>query len=580
MRTQRRARGVLLIFRNVLDYLRADEERVASMSENPKLHLPLGYRMNRRSVLRVAGLATAGLAGASLLAACADDDDDTTEDVGAEPDDDEEEEVEEEEEEEEPEDDDGEVDDAEDMTVDVSQWSPEYINEIAGTMDVDTAAFCASVVPLDYEGSVTFSYIGPTEASPQITWDFDEEFWEAWNETYPGIPLAVGDGVQSHTYGDMLDQVRTAAFGNAAPNVARLPILWGVEFAARGMLEEIDLADFGFSEEDFWPGALQSCMWEGRLYGIPTNNETMALIWNKNLFEEAGLDPESPPATWDDVVEYSRIISEETGAHGFGMVARVNHGNTPFRFMPTLWAYGGSALDEAEDNPQYQESLLRSDGAKAALQAYYDMYVRDQSVPTGALTNDNTANTDLFIGGQLGMYIGHPSEYAAMVDRAANATGAEQELAQAVVDSIGYGLIPEGPARRAVVFGGSNVHIFKDEFSDHDLDWDAARALIAFQCAPEWSIKMAWAGSNPGHLGGFRTHYMQQRLDEINFLDVTSSMLPYGIPFPVIPEATEIMNITIPELLQNVLTEQMSVDDAAERAADEVESIVQGREGY
>lgn len=559
------------------------------MSEESRFSLPLGYRISRRSVLRTAGLATAGLAGASLLAACGDDDDD--EDVAAEPDTEEEDEEEVDEPEDEPEDEEEEDEeeeetdepdeaDEEDMTVDVSQWSPEYIREIAGTMDFDTAEFCAGVVPLDYEGSVTFSYVGPTEASPQITWDFDEEFWEAWNETYPGIPLAVGDDVQSHTYGDMLDQTRTAAFGNAAPNVARLPILWGVEFAARDMLEEIHLEDFGFQESDFWPGALQSCMWEGKLYGIPTNNETMALIWSKKLFEEAGLDPEEPPATWDDVVEYSRIISEETGAHGFGMVARVNHGNTPFRFMPTLWAYGGSALDEAEDDPQYQESLLRSDGAKAALQAYHDMYVRDGSVPTGALTNDNTANTDLFIGGQLGMYIGHPSEYAAMVDRAANATGEEAELAQQVVDNIGYGLIPEGPARRAVVFGGSNVHIFKDEYSDHDLDWDAARALIAFQCAPEWSTKLAWAGSNPGHLQGFRTHWMQERLDEINFLDVTSSMLPFGIPFPVIPEATEIMNITIPEMLQNVLTEQMTVDEAAEQAATEVEDIVGGRTGY
>jgi multiple sugar transport system substrate-binding protein len=552
------------------------------MSEElKKLKLPMGYRMSRRSVLRAAGLATAGIASASLLAACESDDEDD-EDVGAEPDE-EEEEVEEEVEEEtdeEEEDTEEETDDGEDMSVDVSQWSTEYVEEIAGTMEVDTADFCDSVVPLDYEGSVTFSYVGPTEADPQIVWDYDEQFWEAWEETYPNIPQVIGEDVQQHTYADMLDQIRTAATGNAAPNVARLPILWGVEFAARGMLEEIDLAEFGFSEEDFWPGALQSCMWEGSLYGIPTNNETMALIWNKDIFERAGLDPEEPPATWDDVVEYSRIIREETGHHGFGMVARPNHGNTPFRFMPTLWSYGGSALDEAEDDPQYQESMLRSDGAKAALQAYYDMYVRDQSVPSGALTNDNTANTDLFIGGELGMYIGHPAEYATMVDRAENASGEEQELAQQVVDSIGYGLIPEGPARRAVVFGGSNVHIFKDEFSDNDLDWDAARALVAFQCAPEWSIKRAWVGSNPGHLGGFRTTWMEQRLEEINFLDVASSMLPYGIPFPVIPEATEIMNIVIPEMLQNVLTESMTVDEAAEAAAEEVESIVQGRSGY
>jgi multiple sugar transport system substrate-binding protein len=37
-------------------------------------------------------------------------------------------------------------------SIDVGQWSPEYIRSIAGTIDVDTAAECAKVVPLDYEG--------------------------------------------------------------------------------------------------------------------------------------------------------------------------------------------------------------------------------------------------------------------------------------------------------------------------------------------------------------------------------------------------------------------------------------------
>jgi len=62
-------------------------------------------------------------------------------------------------------------------------------------------------------------------------------------------------------------------------------------------------------------------------YGIPTNNETMAFIWNAAIFEEAGLDPETPPATWDDVVTYSKTIKDKTGKDGFGLVARTNAGN-------------------------------------------------------------------------------------------------------------------------------------------------------------------------------------------------------------------------------------------------------------
>ena len=50
----------------------------------------------------------------------------------------------------------------------------------------------------------------------------------------------------------------------------------------------------------------------------------------------------------------------------------------------------------------------------------------------------------------------------------------------------------------------------------------------------------------------------------------------FGIPFPVIPESTEIMNIIIPEMLQNALTETMSVEDAANDAASKIEEVISG----
>src|SRR5688500_5718537 len=128
------------------------------------------------------------------------------------------------------------------------------------------------------------------------------------------------------------------------------------------------------------------------MYGIPTNNETMAFIYNRKIFADAGLDPETPPATWADVVAYSKQIKEATGKNGYGMVAKVNAGNTPFRFMPVLWAYGSGALDEAEASPVYEASMINNEGGIAALQAYYDMYVTDRSVPTSALTNTQVEN--------------------------------------------------------------------------------------------------------------------------------------------------------------------------------------------
>lgn len=458
------------------------------------------------------------------------------------------------------------------QSVDLSQWSPEYIRSIAGTEEVDTAAHCATVVPLDYKGRLTYWWTGPTEASPQIERDINAEFWAAWKATYPNIET----DAQNIDYNTLLDKLRTALLGNAGPMVLRLQILGGVEFASKGYFQELKPEDVGYPTADFWPGAMKSVTWDGVTYGIPTNNETMALIWNADIFKRAGLDPENPPATWDDVVAYSKQIKEKVGVAGYGLVARQNAGNTPFRFMPQLWAYGGGALDEAEANPTYDSVYINNEGAKAALQASYDMYVRDQSVPASALTNTQNENQAPFIAGQLAMMIAHPSEYAKMVDLAGQATGADKEVADTVVANMRYGLIPEGPARRAVVFGGSNMHFINEEYVDGGFDAQAAKAFACFWNSPEWSTKLAWTGSNPGNLAGFKTKWMKERLDTIKFLDVTTSMLPNGIPFPVIPEAPEIMNIIVPDMLQNALTGKMTVEQAADDAAKKIEQLLSG----
>jgi multiple sugar transport system substrate-binding protein len=460
------------------------------------------------------------------------------------------------------------------QSVDVSKWSPEYVRSIAGTETFDTVGHCNSITPTDYKGRLTFWYQGVFEADPQIMHQNYADFFAAFKATYPNIELEA----QGITYNELLDKFRTALLGNAGPMVIRLQILGGAEFASKGYLEPLKPEDVGYSTEDFWPGAMKSVNWEGTTYGIPTNNETMAFIWNAKIFADAGLDPEKAPATWDDVVAYSKQIHDNLGIAGYGMVAKQNAGNTPYRFMPQLWAYGGGALDEARDNPTYQTVELDSAESKQALQASYDMYVRDKSVPTSALTNTQAENQAPFIGGQLAMMISHPSEYARMLDLAGQATGTDKTIADEVVANIRYGLIPAGPTgRRAVVFGGSNIHIVKSEYVDGGkVDEPAAKALICMWTSPEWSLKLAWAASNPGHLGGFKTQWMKERLDSIKFLDVTTSMLPNGIPFPVIPEAPEIMNIIIPDMMQNALTGAMTVEEAANDAAAKVRALREG----
>jgi multiple sugar transport system substrate-binding protein len=198
-------------------------------------------------------------------------------------------------------------------------------------------------------------------------------------------------------------------------------------------------------------------------------------------------------------------------------------------------------------------------------------------VPVSALTNTQTQNEDPFLAGNLAMMINHPLEYAYMLEHAKKATGADKATADAVVADMRYGLMPRGSARRAVVFGGSNVHVFKTDFVDGGkVDMMAAKAFIAFLTGPEWSTKLAWDSSNPSNFRGFKSKWMKQRLQQIKFLNVTTSMLPYGIPFPVIPQSDQVMNIIVPEMMQNVLTQKMSVADAANDAASKINDLMSG----
>ncbi|MBC7739006.1 MAG: extracellular solute-binding protein, partial [Candidatus Saccharibacteria bacterium] len=193
--------------------------------------------------------------------------------------------------------------------IDLSKWSPEYVKSIAGTATFDTVGSCAKVVPTDTTGKVSYWYTGPQDSDPEIVRTIDGQFWEAFKAAYPNITT----DVQNIPYNDLLDKFRTALLGNAGPMVVRLQILGGVEFGAKGYLQPLKPEDVGYATKDFWPGALKSVTYDGNGYGIPTNNETMAFIYNAKIFKDAGLDTETAPPTWDDVVKYSKIIKDKLG---------------------------------------------------------------------------------------------------------------------------------------------------------------------------------------------------------------------------------------------------------------------------
>ena len=83
-----------------------------------------------------------------------------------------------------------------------------------------------------------------------------------------------------------------------------------------------------YTEEEkasYYPHIMDTVTFDGEQWGIPTAFSTKALFWNKGLFAEAGLDPETPPATWEELYDMGKTIKDKTGVAGFGP-GRQDHG--------------------------------------------------------------------------------------------------------------------------------------------------------------------------------------------------------------------------------------------------------------
>lgn len=111
-------------------------------------------------------------------------------------------------------------------------------------------------------------------------------------------------------YGDIKQQVLTMAAGGDAPDVVQVSSSWNNSLMESGYLAELD--DLFTKEflDDFYPNVLEEGMKDGKLYILPWNVSPFILYYNKELFERAGLDPNSPPKTYDEMLAYAEKISK------------------------------------------------------------------------------------------------------------------------------------------------------------------------------------------------------------------------------------------------------------------------------
>ena len=277
------------------------------------------------------------------------------------------------------------------MGIDPAKWSPEYVTSIAGTDEVDTAAECAKVVPLDYKGRLSYWWIGPNRGRrPRSTTRSTTSSGRPSKATYPNIETD-----------DSRTSTTTTCSTSCAPRRSATPRRWSPSCRSSGASSSPPRASFEELEA------------RGRRL-----RDRRLLARRDEVGDLRRQDLRHPDQQRDHGVHLERRASSRRP----GSIPRTRRrpgttsSPTPSRSRTrparpaTAWSpsrtpatrrsascrssgpMAAARSTRPSRRPTYEKVWINNDGAKAALQASYDMYVRDKSVPTSALTNTQTEN--------------------------------------------------------------------------------------------------------------------------------------------------------------------------------------------
>ncbi len=200
--------------------------------------------------------------------------------------------------------------------------------------------------------------------------------------------------------------------GGSLPDVFTVPFTDSKTLLENGQLMDVtaEVEELGY-EDSFNPIILDGVKdSDGNIYGFPRQAYAMGLHYNRDLFEQAGLDPDQPPATWDEVREYAKKITDATGKAGYAQMAINNTGGWQLTAQ-TVARGGRTQVDNADGSA---ESTIDNEGTKATLQFLHDLKWEDGSFGSKVDLDWGTINQE-FAAGNIGMYTSGSDVYTALV---------------------------------------------------------------------------------------------------------------------------------------------------------------------
>ena len=303
--------------------------------------------------------------------------------------------------------------------------------------------------------------------------------------------------------------------------------------------------------QSFYPALMANGTYKGRVYGIPFQRSTIVLYWNKDAFKEAGLDPERPPANWDEMRTMARKLVKKDAN---GNVARwgVEVPSTGYAY----WMFQAFARENGQD-------LMNRDGNKtnydnpdvvAALQYWRDLGARVKVMPEGTVEWGTLRQA--FTEGKTAMMWHTTGNLTAVKDTAKF--------------PFGVAMLPASKQRGSPT-GGGNFYLFKKTTPE---ERKAALAFVKFMTTPEraaeWSIATGYVGTRPD---AYETPKLKEYAASFPQAVVARDQFKYATPELSTFQTGRVRKL-LDDAIQASLTGQKSPADALKAAQAEADRLL------
>ena len=330
-----------------------------------------------------------------------------------------------------------------------------------------------------------------------------------------------------HPYENALgEQVRDFVAGGDL-DIALIDLVWIGNFAENEWILPLadvqakfpEIVDPDLDIDDFFPLVLNAFGgWNDTVYGLPFDNYSGLMFYNRCMLEEAGFD--GPPETWADLKDVYGPALTKDGKYAFALQSKRNETQSADSFARVIWPFGGSFLDENF------RSNLNSPESQAGLQFRQDLM---QYMPDGIVAYDHAEVVNGFAQGDVAMITEWSAFYSSVVN---------PETSK-VADCVEIAPEPMGPAGRKPALGGFSLAV-------------ASQADEAEQAAAYLFIQWATSKANAreylerGGVPARQSVYNEEGLEAFKFVPALVESWQDGVPefrprFAEWPEITEIV---------------------------------------